>query len=206
MRRGRPPQIGETQAAARNRGYGLPASFFLFRISWSRPVFNHHPKKPMYDHILLCTHGSPGARKAEDYVFGKLLSHAPAAGVTVLTIIDRDWTLMTGDDWLNTSRTRNTFLEYVDDQLGREIAADWQRIRKSHSSAAGARFMKVVGHIEETIVAAALQEECDLIVVGGRRNKPRRLTSVTMEPGLAARLRNEKLHPLLPVPLLVVGG
>ena len=156
----------------------------------------------MFKKILLCTHGSEGARKAEQYVFENLMQQLAQAQVTVLTIIDKDWSVMTGDDWLNTSKSRNTFIDYVEEQLGREIEADWQRIKEEYAQAAEARFMKVVGDIEETIAEVAGKLECDLVIVGGYRKKPRRLTSLNMEPGLAARISNEKLHPILSVPLL----
>lgn len=158
----------------------------------------------MFTNILLCSHGSPGAQKAEDYVFETLLPQSPQAAVTVLAIIDKDWSVMTGDDWLNTSKARNEFIQYVDDQLGREIAEDWQRIKDRHPLAQKAKFIKVVGEIEQTITDVAQQLSSELIVLGAYQKKPLRLTSTTMSPGLAARITNKKLHPILPCPLLVI--
>lgn len=158
----------------------------------------------MFKNILLCTHGSKGAQLAERYVFETLLPQAPDITITVLTIIDKDWTVMTGDDWLNTSGTRNRFMDYVDEQLGREIAEDWDRIRSTFSVPDDVKFMKVAGDIEETIAQVAEKLHNDIIVIGGFQKKPFRLTSVKMSPGLAARITNEKLHPLLPCPLLTV--
>jgi nucleotide-binding universal stress UspA family protein len=158
----------------------------------------------MFTQILLCTHGSEGAQKAEKFVFAQLLENNPPPKLTILTIVDKDWSLMTGDDWLNTSKTRNTFIGYVEEQMGREIEEDWQRIKVKFPAAADVRFMKVVGGIEETMAEVAEKLECDLIVIGPYQKKPRRLTSLKMAPGLAARLSNEKLHPLLTTPLLVV--
>lgn len=159
----------------------------------------------MFTNILLCTHGSEGAKKAEKYVFDKLYRENEQLTLSVLTIIDKDWSVMTGDDWLNTSGTRNRFIDYVDEQLGREIAEDWRRIKGTYDVSDDVRFIKVAGEIEETIVQVAEKIGCDLIVMGGYQKKPLRLTSVKMSPGLAARIKNEKLHPALPCPLLVIG-
>lgn len=157
----------------------------------------------MFNKILLCTHGTKGAQKAERLVFEDLLQHVAANSLIILTIIDKDWSEMSTDDWLNTSTTRTQFKDYVQEQLGREIDEDWQRIRKEHPDSVDCRFMKVVGGIEETIAEVARKMECDLIVLGPYSKKPRRLTSVIMERGLADTISNKKLHPLLPCPLLI---
>ncbi len=160
----------------------------------------------MYKNILLCNHGSPGAQKAEAYVFNKLMIGFPEATISVLTIIDKDWAEMSTDDWLNTSTTRTQFKDYVDEQLGREIGADWQRIKETYPQAQADQvsFYKVVGGIEETIVELAGKIDSDLIVVGPYYKKPKRLFSTKMNPGLADTLDNKKLHPILPCPLVVV--
>lgn len=158
----------------------------------------------MFSRILLCTHGSAGAQKAEEYVFTQLVPAFPQARLTVLTIIDKDWSMMSSDDWLNTSTTRTQFKDYVEEQLGREIDVDWQRIKATYSLAESARFIKVVGEIEATIAEVAGSTESQLVVIGAFNKKPKRLFSVDMAPGLAATLVNEKLHPLLPCPLLTI--
>jgi len=158
----------------------------------------------MFTKILLCTHGSAGAQKAEDYVFTHLLPKSSSAELTVLTIIDKDWSSMSTDDWLNTSTTRTQFKDYVEEQLGREIAEDWQRIKDKYPLAEQAKFIKVAGDIEETIAEVAEKLNSELIILGAYHKKPSRLFSIKMTPGLAATLSNVKLHPLLPCPLLTV--
>jgi 3-keto-L-gulonate-6-phosphate decarboxylase len=111
---------------------------------------------------------------------------------------------MSSDDWLNTSTTRTQFKDYVDEQLTREIWEDWQRIKDKYPQAEQAKFIKVAGGIEETIAEVAEKLSSELIVIGAYYKKPSRLFSVKMTPGLAATLANEKLHPLLPCPLLTV--
>ncbi len=156
----------------------------------------------MFTNVLLCTHGTAGAQKAEKYVFEKLLVQNPETRLTVLTIIDKDWSVMTGDDWLNTSGTRNRFFDYVDEQLGHEIDEDWQRIKDTYTVPDSVRFMNITGNIEETMCEVATELNSDVIVIGCYQKKPFRLTSLKMSPGLAARISNEKLHHQLPCPLL----
>ena len=156
----------------------------------------------MFDSILLCTHGTEGARKAETLVFDDLCEKSSDLKVTVLTIIDQDWQSMTGDDWLNSSKTQATFLNYVEQQLGEEIKEDWQRIRSRFPASERAEFTSIVGPLEESIAGVAAKFECDLIVIGAHRES-RRLFNLKMEKGLRARLKNAKLHPLLPCPLLI---
>lgn len=157
----------------------------------------------MFKKLLLCSHGTKGAQKAERFVLQNLLKHVAPEDVIILTIIDKDWSEMSTDDWLNTSTTRTQFKDYVQEQLGREIEEDWQRIRNEHPDSVHCRFIKVVGGIEQTIAEVAGKMECDLIVLGPYSKKPRRLTSVIMERGLADTISNKKLHPLLPCPLLI---
>jgi len=156
----------------------------------------------MFQSILLCTHGTIGARNAEHLVFHELAGKSQCLKITVLTIIDEDWRSMTGDDWLNSSKTHTTFLNHVEEQLSEEIEEDWQRIKDQYPAAANAIFTKVVGPLEESIANEAAKRQCDLIVIGSHR-KTKRLFNLKMEKGLRARLKNAKLHPILPCPLLI---
>lgn len=156
----------------------------------------------MFNSILLCTHGTEGAQRAEALVFGDFLKRNKDLDITVLTIIDQDWQAMTGDDWLNSSKTHTTFLNHVEEQLSEEIEEDWQRIRSTFPSAAKAKFISRVGQLEETIARTGREIHCDLIVIGPHRES-RRLLNLKMEKGLRARLKNEKLHPILPCPLVI---
>ena len=149
----------------------------------------------MFQHILLCTHGTPGARKAEALVFEKLLPASPETQLTVLTVFNEDWALMTGDDWLNTSTTRNTFRSHVETQLARETEAHWETIRERYPEATRHRFMQVFGPVEATIAEVAHKQACDLAVMGAWQKK--------MAPGFKHRVKPERLHPLMPVPIMI---
>lgn len=156
----------------------------------------------MFTSLLLCTHGTAGAAQAERLVFADLCAKNPDLRVTVLTIIDKDWQSMTGDDWLNSSKTHTTFLDHVEQQMKEENEEDWQRIKKTYPLAAEATFAGVVGSIEETIAGEAKKRKCDLIVIGPYRES-RRLFNLKMEKGLRSRIDAIKLHEILPCPLLI---
>ncbi len=105
---------------------------------------------------------------------------------------------MTGDDWLNSSATRNAFRRHVDRQLAEEIEEDWQRIRAAYPPAAQCHFIHIFGPVENTFTEAAAKMDCDLIVIGPYRKRQGK--------GFKARIQNKVLHPLLRVPLLVAPG
>lgn len=149
----------------------------------------------MFEKILLCTHGTPGAQRAERLVFEQLAANGAPVSIAVLTVINEDWKLMTGDDWLNSSRTRNDFRLHVTRQVSVEIDEDWARLKEAFPGSAHAEFIKEVGPVEETIAQTARDHGCDLIVIGPYQKKQGR--------GFKARIQNKKFHQLLPCPLLV---
>ncbi len=156
----------------------------------------------MFNNVLLCTHGTDGAKKAERFVFEKLEAD-PELKVTVLTVLDEDWRQMTGDDWLNSSKTHTTFLDHVESQMNEEIGEEWQRIKTSYPAAEQATFLQKTGNIAETISKAAKELGCDLIIIGPWC-KGKKFSIHSTRMGLRATLKNKDLHPLLPCPLLVV--
>ena len=156
----------------------------------------------MFKHILLCTHGTGGAQKAEKFVFEKMAG-APDLKVTLLTVLDEDWRGMTGDDWLNSSKTQATFLDHVEGQVSAEIKADWERIHQSYPEASKVEFIQKTGMIAEAIAAVAKDLECDGIVIGAYQ-KTKGLFCRTDRKGLKDTLKNKNLHPLLPCPLIII--
>ncbi len=155
----------------------------------------------MFNHVLLCTHGTEGAKKAEAFIF-KLLADDSNLKVSVLTVLDEDWRSMTGDDWLNSSKTQTAFLDHVEAQVSEEIAHDWQRIQDTYPCASQAVFLQRTGSIEKTITKVAKELSCDLIAIGPYR-KSKKFFPIRMEKGLRARMQNKTFHPMLPCPLLI---
>ncbi len=157
----------------------------------------------MFNHVLLCTHGTEGAKKAESLVFN--LSDAnPALKVSVLTVLDEDWRAMTGDDWLNSSKTHSDFLDHVEAQVTEEIDLEWQRIKETYPAASHTAFLQRTGSIEKTIASTARELGCDLIAIGPYQ-KRKSIFSTRMEKGLRARLQNKTFHSLLPCPLMIAA-
>jgi nucleotide-binding universal stress UspA family protein len=143
-------------------------------------------------HILLATHGTPGAQKAEDLALewaGRF-----GARLTVLSVINEDWKHMTGDDWLNTSTSRNRFAEYVEGEIESEIQALWNRL-KTKLEGADPAFVRRVGVPENVLCEVAAEIDADLIVMGAYQKK--------QAPGWRARFDNKRLHPQLPCPVVV---
>ncbi len=155
----------------------------------------------MFNHILLCTHGSDGARSAERFVFEKMADH-PDLKVSVLTVLDEDWRAMTGDDWLNSSKTHATFLDHVETQVSQEIKEEWDRIKKEHPMAEKAAFSQKTGTIAKSFADVAETLKCDAIVIGAFQKKKGFLSGNSK--GLKDTLQNKTLHPLLPCPLIII--
>ncbi len=196
--------MGAPRGTARAVSGGRSLHFHPFPVPVSADMDRNRPSRmsAMFRSLLLCTHGTAGARQAEHLVFATLCAAAPEIRVTVLTIIDQDWQDMTGDDWLNSSRTHAAFLDHVQRQVQEENEEEWQRIRRRYPAAATADFVGVVGPIEETMAAEAEKRGCDLIVIGPHR-RSRRLFNLEMSRGLRSRTDTLLLHRILPCPLLI---
>ncbi|MDD4731702.1 MAG: universal stress protein [Desulfovibrio sp.] len=143
-------------------------------------------------HILLATHGTPGAQKAED--LAAQWAREQGAHVTVLSIVNEDWKHMTGDDWLNTSKARNLFADYVEGQIEGEIKGLWERVARKLDGLE-VEYVRRVGRPEDVLCQVAREQQADVIVMGAHQKK--------QAPGWRARFENKKLHPQLPCPMVV---
>lgn len=143
-------------------------------------------------HILLATHGTPGARRAEDLAAEWARNFG--AKLTVLSIVNEDWKHMTGDDWLNTSTARNLFADYVEKEIAGEVRALWTRLEEQFQGLDVA-WVRRVGVPENVLCEVAAETGADLIVMGAYQKR--------QAPGWRARFENRKLHPRLPCPVVV---
>ena len=157
----------------------------------------------MFKHLLLCTHGSDGARRAERFVFDKMTAY-PDLKVSVLSVLDEDWRGMTGDDWLNSSKTHAAFLDHVEEQVSGEIKEEWDRIQSDHPMSINAEFYQKTGGIAQTITDVAGELQCDAIVIGAFQKQKGFLPGKSRAKGLKDTLQNKTLHPLLPCPLIII--
>lgn len=147
-----------------------------------------------FAHIVIASHGTPGAQAAEQAALawcraGGRLSH--------LVVVPDLWRGMMGDDWLNNASTRDTYGKYVESELQREIDVHVGRLR-SQAAAAGIayEFRVTLGKPTECLLAFSREVAPDLVVIGAPR--PKGIT------GLRSRMHPEQLAGALAMPLLVV--
>jgi nucleotide-binding universal stress UspA family protein len=144
--------------------------------------------------ILLASHGTAGARAAEEAALALC-----AAGGTIrhLEVVPDFWKGMRGDDWLNNAITQHRFGEYVESQLQREIAEHAESLgREAADRGLAYESISVLGKPAECLLAATVGADCDLVVVGSPRPRG--------TPGYRSRLKMETVVRELRVPLLVV--
>jgi nucleotide-binding universal stress UspA family protein len=144
--------------------------------------------------LLLCHHGTDGARAAE------VLAHEFAVtGITTVVhclVVPEFWAGMQGDDWLNNASTRDAFGHYLENMLEndakRELAAVASRCKER-----GLAYESVMrlGNPAETVLAVASEVGADLVIIGSPRKKG--------EEGLRSRMEIEKLVRGLKCPLLI---
>ena len=144
--------------------------------------------------ILLASHGTAGARAAEE---AALALCAPGGTIRHLEVVPDFWTGMRGDDWLNNAITQHRFGTYVESQLQREIAEHAEALgREAADRGLAYESISVLGRTAECLLTEAGSTACDLVVVGSPR--PRGM------PGYRSRLKMEIVVRGLRVPLLVV--
>ena len=69
----------------------------------------------MFNKILIATHGTDGAKKAEAYAVG--LARALGAELHGLYVIHKGWGSLVGIEWLHSSETRMEFYRYAESEL-----------------------------------------------------------------------------------------
>jgi len=144
--------------------------------------------------ILLASHGTPGARAAEQAALSLC-----AAGGTIwhLEVVPDFWKGMRGDDWLNNAITQERFGDYVESQLEREIAEHAESLgREVLDRGLSYENLSILGKPAECLLDLVSRESFDLAVIGSPRPKG--------APGYRSRMKMETLVQGLRIPLLVV--
>ncbi|MFV2060571.1 MAG: universal stress protein [Gammaproteobacteria bacterium] len=149
--------------------------------------------KPL-NNVLLASHGTNGAKAAEQYAIQMCQE---GATIKHLIVVPSLWEGMTGDDWLNNGSTRDTYCRYLESELGKEVDEHCERINKS-ASEHNIHYSHeiVVGEPEECLINLTKEIDFDLIVMGSKRPK-----GVT---GLRSRMKAEKITKSIKVPLVIV--
>jgi nucleotide-binding universal stress UspA family protein len=149
---------------------------------------------PEYRHVVLASHGTPGAQAAER---AALVLCARGATLSQLVVVPELWKGMMGDDWLNNASTRDAYGRHVERQLESEIATHVQRVR-TQAEALGLRYRcrTVLGAPAACLVAYCRELVPELVVIGAPRPKG--------AAGLRSRMEMEVLVRALTAPLFVV--
>jgi nucleotide-binding universal stress UspA family protein len=144
--------------------------------------------------ILLASHGTTGARAAEEAAISLC---APGGTIRHLEVVPDFWKGMRGDDWLNNAITQERFGDYVESQLQRELIEHSVALRRE-VEAKGLTYehSAILGKPVEKLLEAADAAPCDLVIIGSPRPKGM--------PGYRSRMKMEALVQGLSVPLLVV--
>jgi nucleotide-binding universal stress UspA family protein len=144
--------------------------------------------------ILLASHGSDGARAAEETAM-----RVCAGGATIQHLVvvhEAIWKGMDATDWRSSPGLRNEFAGYLEDQLRREILEHSGRLRQQ-VEARGLHYdlEMLQGDPGEMLLWQARAIGPDLIVVGAPRARGR--------PGLRSRMLSVQVLRALTVPVLV---
>jgi len=145
-------------------------------------------------HILLASHGTPGARAADAVAINLC---QPETELFHLTVVPDLWRGMMGDDWLSNASTREVYGKHIESELAREIE-EHRRDVEAAIAARGARYQvrTVIGKPAACLIECAAEVRPDLVVIGAPRPRG--------SPGLRSRMAIADLVKALTAPLLVV--
>ena len=145
--------------------------------------------------IILASHGTPGARVAEDAAFR--LCRETGAAFNHLLVVPDFWKGMMGDDWLNNAVTQIRFGDYVENQLVQEAAGEIERLSERAKKDAIAYTDDVrLGKPAACLIDACEKGGFDLAVIGSPRPKG--------TEGYRSRMDLEELTRSLKARLLIV--
>jgi nucleotide-binding universal stress UspA family protein len=144
--------------------------------------------------VLLASHGTPGARAAEEAALE--LCNGGCA-LHQLVVVPELWQGMLGDDWLNNAITRIRFEDYLERQLEREMAAEVERLQQEAlRRGVPCTAEAALGDPAECLLAASRRADYRVVVIGSPRPKGMQ--------GLRSRMHLEPLVRGLRIPLLIV--
>ncbi len=142
--------------------------------------------------IIIASHGTPGARAAEEAAVG--LAAESGAALFHLFVVPDFWKGMMGDDWLNNAVSQIRFGSYVENQLANEAAEEVRRLHEAAEEKGVTCESDVrVGKPAECLIDACNSDNYDMAVIGAPRPKGltgyrSRMVLDTLARGLKARL------------------
>ena len=149
----------------------------------------------MFNKILIATHGTKGARKAELYAIR--LARAFDAELLGLYVIHKGWSSLVGIEWLHASHVRMEFYRYAESQFHQRANQVLDELR---SRTEGIKIVTSVrvGEPTDVIAEEAEKNQAEIIVVG--------TDSSERSEEYRARISIKKLIKKAPCPVLVVNG
>ena len=147
------------------------------------------------DNIILASHGTPGAKAAEDAALE--LCSENSASLHHLLVVPDFWKGMMGDDWLNNAVTRIRFGDYVENQLAGDAAGEIDRLAKA-AALLGVTYSHDIrlGRPADCLAEACAAGAFDLAVIGSPRPKG--------TPGYRSRMTLASLVRSLNVRLMII--
>ena len=146
------------------------------------------------NHVLLASHGTDGAKAAEQMAIQLC---EKGAKIHHLVVVPTFWEGMTGDDWLNNGSTRDRFRRYLESELEKEVAEHCERIlTQAEQNNITYTNEVVIGEPEQCLLEASNKADFDLIVMGSPRPKGIK--------GLRSKMATESVTRSLRKPVLIV--
>ncbi len=143
--------------------------------------------------ILLASHGTEGAQAAEQMAISLCND---GGSIHHLVVVPTLWEGMTGDDWLNNGKTRNTFRRYLESELEQEVAEHCERVSK-HAKEKNLSYTNevIVGEPDECLIDVSEKTNYDLVVMGAPRPKG--------VSGLRSRMSTDTMTRKIQTPILI---
>ncbi len=150
-------------------------------------------KQKMFRKILIATHGTKGAKKAEQVALE--IASQQSSELFAMYVINSNWSSLTGIEWLNASHTRMKFYSHIEKDFylkAKQILEDINRL-------ASQKQVKInniisVGIPEEAIIEECAKNHIDLLVLGSGVKGDRAEYKYTLQ---LKKIKNRVLCPIL---------
>lgn len=149
----------------------------------------------MFKKILVATHGTKGAKRAEQHAID--LAGAFGAELHGLYVIHKGWGSLVGIEWLHSSEKRMEFYKYAETEFYRradEVLGAFRELAKGMKVTTAIK----VGEPEDAIADEAKSAGADIIVIGAGSNE--------RSEEYKAKVSLKKLLKLAPCPVLIANN
>lgn len=152
----------------------------------------------MFKRILIATHGTEGAKKAESYAIK--LAGVLGAELHGLYVIHKGWGSLVGIEWLHSSEKRMEFYRYAESELYRMAdVALTGFVQRAEAHGLNVKSSVRVGDPGDVIAEEAGALGADIVIIGSSNNNVR-------SEEYKARISLKRLMKLAPCPVLVVNN